>query len=49
MLSQITKIALPKVASSISLSSLQQLERVSLKSLVSLQKKIELLNSVFLK
>jgi len=36
MLSQITKIALPKATSSISLSSLQQLERVSLKSLVSL-------------
>jgi len=35
MLSQITKFALPKAATSLSLSSLQQLERVSLKSLVS--------------
>jgi len=33
MLSQISKIALPKAASSISLNSLQQLERISLKSL----------------
>ncbi|OUM69684.1 hypothetical protein PIROE2DRAFT_19612 [Piromyces sp. E2] len=33
MLSQITKIALPKAATSLSLTSLQQLERVSLKSL----------------
>jgi len=37
MLSQITKIALPKAANSLSLTSLQQLERVSLKSLVSLE------------